>query len=250
MIHGVLFDLEGVLYTGGHPLPGAREALLSLRAAGIPARFVTNSTRLTRGAIINRLARMGLEVSPQHLFTPAVAARNYLIARKLTPHLLVHADVQGEFADLLGGPPGAVLLGDAGNAFSYEALNQCFRLLLDGLPLLSMGSNRYFRENGRLSLDIGPFMAALEYAAEMEAVVLGKPSSEFFLAAVNSLNLPPQDVAMVGDDAEMDVCGALAAGLHGVLVRTGKYRPGDEAKVMPHGGRIFDDLDAVIDYIL
>jgi len=101
-----------------------------------------------------------------------------------------------------------------------------------------------------LSLDIGPFMAALEYAAEMEAVVLGKPSSEFFLAAVNSLNLPPQDVAMVGDDAEMDVCGALAAGLHGVLVRTGKYRPGDEAKVMPHGGRIFDDLDAVIDYIL
>ena len=62
MIHGVLFDLEGVLYTGGHPLPGAREALLSLRAAGIPARFVTNSTRLTRGAIINRLARMGLEV--------------------------------------------------------------------------------------------------------------------------------------------------------------------------------------------
>ena len=55
---------------------------------------------------------------------------------------------------------------------------------------------------------------------------------------------------MIGDDAEMDVCGALAAGLHGVLVRTGKYRSSDEAKVVPHGGRVFDDLDAVIDYIL
>ena len=55
---------------------------------------------------------------------------------------------------------------------------------------------------------------------------------------------------MVGDDAEMDVHGALAAGLRGILVRTGKYRPGDEAKVEPHGGRVFDDLDAVVDYIL
>lgn len=231
-------------------MPGAREALLSLRAAGIPMRFVTNSTRLTRGAIINRLARMGLEVPIQHLFTPAIAARHYLITRKLTPHLLIHPDLRGEFADLLGPPPGAVLLGDAGSDFTYEALNQCFRLLLDGLPLLAMGSNRYFRNGSGFNLDIGPFMAALEYAAELEAVVLGKPAPEFFQAAVNSLDLPPHDVAMVGDDAEMDVRGALAAGLRGVLVRTGKYRPGDEAKVVPQGGRVFDDLDAVVDYIL
>lgn len=250
MIHGVLFDLEGVLYVGGYPLPGAREALLSLRAAGIPMRFVTNSTRMARGAIVNRLARMGLEVSLQHLFTPVVAARNYLIARKLTPHLLVHPNIQSEFADLLGPPPDAVLIGDAGPTLDYEALNQCFRLLLDGLPLLAMGSNRYFRDDDGFSLDIGPFVAALEYAAELEAVTLGKPAAVFFLAAVNSLDLPPQDVVMVGDDAEMDVCGALAAGLRAALVRTGKYRPGDEAKVEPRGGRVFDDLDAVVDYIL
>ncbi|MFO1371588.1 MAG: TIGR01458 family HAD-type hydrolase [Candidatus Competibacteraceae bacterium] len=250
MIHGVLLDLEGVLYVGAYPLPGTREALLSLRAAGIPVRFVTNTTRLTRSAIVNRLARMGLEVPIQHLFTPVVAARNYLIARRLTPHLLVHTDIQGEFADLLGGPPGAVLIGDAGSAFTYEALNDCFRLLFNGLPLLTMGSNRYFRHNDGLNLDVGPFMAALEYAAELEAVVLGKPSVDFFLAAVNSLNLPPQDVVMVGDDAEMDVCGALAAGLQGMLVRTGKYRTSDDAKVLAYGGRVFNDLDAAVDYIL
>jgi len=250
MIHGVLLDLEGVLYVSGYPLPGAREALLSLRAAGIPVRFITNSTRLTRSAIVNRLAGMGLETPIQHLFTPAVAARQYLITRRLVPHLLVHPELQSEFADLLGPPPGAVLLGDAGPGFSYDALNQCFRLLLEGLPLLAMGSNRYFRNQSGLNLDIGAFMAALEYAAEMEAVVLGKPSAEFFLAAVNSLDLPPQDVVMVGDDAEMDVRGALAAGLRGVLVRTGKYRHGDEAKVEPYGGRVLNDLDAVVDYIL
>ena len=250
MIHGVLIDLEGVLYVGGYPLPGAREALLSLRAAGIPMRFITNTSRTTRAAIVDRLADMGLEVAPEHLFTPVVAARNYLIARKLTPHLLVHPHILGEFADLLGPSPDAVLIGDAGSAFDYGALNRCFRLLLNGLPLLAMGSNRYFRDDGGLSLDIGPFVAALEYAAEMEAVILGKPAAAFFLAAVASLDLPPQDVVMVGDDAEMDVCGALTAGLRAALVRTGKYRPGDEAKVEPRGGRVFDDLDAVVDYIL
>ena len=135
MIHGVLLDLEGVLYAGGYPLPGAREALLSLRAAGIPIRFVTNSTRVTRAAIVNRLARIGLDVPIQHLFTPAVAARQYLIERRLVPHLLVHPDLRGEFADLLGaGPPSAVLLGDAGPEFSYAALNQCFRCLLYTSP--------------------------------------------------------------------------------------------------------------------
>ena len=250
MIHGVLFDLEGVLFVGGYPLPGSREALLSLRAAGIPMRFITNSTRMTRGAIVNSLEAMGLEVSTQHLFTPVVAARNYLIARELTPHLLVHPNIQSEFADLLGPPPDVVLIGDAGSGFDYQALNRCFRLLLEGLPLLAMGCNRYFRDSSGLNLDVGPFVTALEYAAELEAVVLGKPASVFFLAAVNSLDLPPQDVVMVGDDAEMDVCGALAAGLRGALVRTGKYRHGDESKVEPLGGRVFDNLDAVVDYIL
>ncbi len=250
MIHGALFDLEGVLYIGGYPLPGSREALLSLRAAGIPMRFITNSTRTTRSAMVNRLARMGLEVPLQHLFSPVVAARNYLISRKLTPHLLVHADIRGEFADLLGPRPDVVLLGDAGLGFTYEALNQCFRLLMNGLPLVSMGSNRYFRESQVFSLDVGPFMAALEYAAELEAVVLGKPSPEFFQAAVNQLELPTQDVMMIGDDAEMDVCGALEAGLRAALVRTGKYRPGDEQRVEAAGGRVFNDLDAVVDYIL
>ncbi len=252
MIHGVLLDLEGVLYTGGYPLPGSRESLLSLRAAGIPLRFITNTTRQTRAILIDRLAAMGLPVALQQLFTPVVAARDYLIHHQLTPYLLVHPAIQSEFADLVGSgsKPGAVLLGDAGPGFSYEALNRCFRLLLDGLPLLTMGSSRHVREGGGWNLAIGPFMAALEYAAQLEAVVLGKPSAEFFQAAAHSLELPAQDVVMVGDDAEMDVCGALAAGLRGVLVRTGQYHPGDEAKVEPRGGRVFDDLDAVVDYIL
>jgi HAD superfamily hydrolase (TIGR01458 family) len=250
MIHGVLFDLGGVLYVGNRPLRGAYEALVSLRAAGIPVRFVTNITRLSRHGIVAKLAHMGLEISERDLLTPAVAAREYLLAHQLIPHLLVHPNLQPEFVDLTGSTPNAVLIGDAGDSFTYAALNTAFRTLADGAPLLALGKNRYFEEPGGLSLDAGPFVAALEYAASISAVVLGKPSADFFLSAVRSLGLPASDVAMVGDDADSDVAGAIAAGLQAILVKSGKYRPGDEARVITQGAHCLEDIDQAVDFIL
>lgn len=250
MIRGVLFDLGGVLYVGDQSLPGAQEALLSLKAAGIPMRFITNTTRLPRHRIFLKLKRMGLDIPERDIFTPAMAAREYLCQHRLTPHLLVHPNLQGEFKDLFADSPNAVLMGDAGHAFTYEALNTAFRLLLEKAPLLAMGKNRYFRESDGLSLDIGPFVVALEYAANIEAVILGKPSSEFFMAAINSLALPSEEIAMVGDDAISDVAGGMAVGLQGILVRTGKYQPGDEAEVESQGARIVANIDEAVDYIL
>lgn len=250
MIKGVLFDLGGVFFVGDEPLPGAYETLLSLRAARIPMRFITNITRLDRRGIVSKLARMDLRIPEKDLFTPVMAARQYLTRHHLVPHLLVHPNLENEFADLSRGPPNAVLIGDAGQGFSYSALNQAFRLLLKGMPLLALGKNRYFRESDGLSLDMGPFVAALEYAAEIRAVILGKPAPEFFLAAVNSLGLSPKEVAMVGDDAGTDIGGAMAGGLQGILVRTGKYRPGDETPVVCRGARVFDTLNEAVDYIL
>ncbi len=250
MVKGVLFDLSGVLYVGDRLLPGAREALLSLRAAAIPMRFITNTTRSTRKQIVAKLTRMGLNISERDILTPAMAARHYLCTYQLTPHLLVHPNLLGEFADLIDDSPNAVLMGDAGHAFTYETLNHAFRLLMEDKPLLAMGNNRYFQESDGLSLDIGPFVTALEYAANTQAVILGKPSQSFFLTAVASFGLQPEEVVIVGDDAVADVIGGITAGLQGILVRTGKYRSGDERKVMTQGGQVVNDIDEAVDCIL
>jgi ribonucleotide monophosphatase NagD (HAD superfamily) len=75
---------------------------------------------------------------------------------------------------------------------------------------------------------------SLEHAADCEAVVMGKPADAFFDAAVKKLQTSRQQTVMVGDDIRGDVGGAQAAGLKGVLVRTGKYRPKDlEGDVRP-----------------
>jgi ribonucleotide monophosphatase NagD (HAD superfamily) len=70
----------------------------------------------------------------------------------------------------------------------------------------------------------------LEYAADIQAEILGKPAAGFFHAAVTSLGCEPEEVLMIGDDVEADVIGAMEAGLQACLVRTGKYLPGDENK--------------------
>ena len=101
---------------------------------------------------------------------------------------------------------------------------------VDSVTYGAFAKNRNFLDHdGELSLDAGPFVAALEYASGREATVFGKPAAMFFKLAVESLRCAPEEVAMIGDDVEADVGGAMAAGLMGVLVRTGKYRPGQEA---------------------
>ena len=250
MIRGVLFDLSGVLYVGQHAVPGALKSLEKLRQARLPIRFVTNVTRSPAAEIQRRLAQMGFIISPDELISAPRAARAHLISHGLSPYLLIHPALEPEFADLVGESPNSVLLGDAGDGFNYANLNYAFRLLIEGAPLLAMGNNHYFQDDDGLSLDIGPFVAALEYASGKSAVILGKPSPHFFLAAVENLGCEASDTVMVGDDAQADVDGALAAGLQGILVRTGKYREGDETKISLPGATVLAEINAATEWIL
>ena len=120
--------------------------------------------------------------------------------------------------------PEYVLVGDLEDGFTYELLDGAFRYLVDGAELVALQKNRYCQKRDGLSLNAGPFVAALEYASGKEATAVGKPEKTFFEATLGELEAPR--VAMVGDDAQADVAGARTAGLLRVQVETGKYRPG------------------------
>jgi HAD superfamily hydrolase (TIGR01458 family) len=122
-----------------------------------------------------------------------------------------------------------VIVGDLGERWSFRTLNRAFRLLHNNpaATLIALGMTRYWQAPDGPRLDTAPFVAALEHATGRRAVVLGKPSREFFAAAVSRLGLTPADVLMIGDDIRTDIAGAQAAGLKTALVRTGKFRPPD-----------------------
>lgn len=251
MFKGVLLDLGGVVYVGNEPLPGAVEAIARLHEAGLAARFLTNTTRNSHRRVLEKLYGMGLSVREEELFTPALAARRIIEERGLAAHLLIHSQLEEDFAGVPGGGRKALVVGDAGDGFSYEAMNQAFRVLEGGAEFIALANNRSFRDtDGELSLDAGPFVAALAFASRREPVVLGKPSPDFFHAALASMDCAPGEAVMVGDDAENDVGGAMSAGIAGILVKTGKYQPGAEGGIDPPPGHVADDLAAAVDWLL
>lgn len=248
---GVLLDLGGVVYVGGEPLPGAREAIGRLKEAGLPLRYLTNTTRKPRRLLLEMLEEMELPVAEEELFMPAIAARTLLQRNGLSAHLLVHPALEEDFAGLEGGKGKALVVGDAAEGFTYQAMNEAFRVLEGGAAFYALAKNRSFQDDdGERSLDTGAFVAALEYASRKKATVLGKPAAAFFHAAVESLGCAPEEAAMVGDDVEADVGGAMRAGLKGVLVRTGKYQEGDEEAISPPPDHVAEDLAAAAGWIL
>jgi HAD superfamily hydrolase (TIGR01458 family) len=245
----VLIDLAGVLHVDDMPLPGAVAALQKLRAGGLPLRFLTNTTRAPRARIFAALQRMGFAIAVEEIQTAVHATRRLVEARELRPHYLVHPDITHEIGDSHADPD-AVVLGDAGHHFTYAALNEVFRLLMRGLPFIVMARNRYFREADGFTLDMGAFVAGLEYSAGVQAETVGKPAPAFFATALAELGVAAADAVLIGDDLTDDVGGAQAAGIAGILVRTGKYRTADETHPQIRPAAVSDDFAAAVDLIL
>ena len=249
----------------------------SLRSSGLPFRLVTNETQNPVPKLVEKLNGFGYDFAEGEIIAPGPTVRRYLDAHSLRPYLLVHKskvlqslggdEIYGyfnsssfllflellpEFEGLSTEEPNVVVVGDAAQYFTFEAVNGAFQLLLalkekqqqqqtpenSQTPLLiSMGKNKYYKEHGALTIDLGAYTTALEYAADVQSLVIGKPSAAYFNAALASFGtsaepsmaptFSPEEVLMVGDDLMGDVKGAQDVGMRGVLVRTGKFRSSD-----------------------
>jgi HAD superfamily hydrolase (TIGR01458 family) len=242
----LLLDLQGVLFEDGTPLPGAVEAVGAARAEGRTLRFVTNTATRHPGAILEDLRAMGFAVEEGELFTAPLATRSYLQRQHWRPHCLVHPAIRSLFDDLTGSSdsgeaPDCVVLGDARDELSYANLNVVYRLVRAGCPLIGIGMNRCFREGGEWMLDAGAFIRAIEWAALTEALVMGKPSAAFFDELVASTGVAANDCLMIGDDVDADVGGAMARGIAGCLVRTGKFQEADLDR-LPGGAALIGSI--------
>ena len=240
-IKALFLDLSGVIYEGDQVIPGAIEAVAHARAQNLLLRFVTNTATSSSQQIIDKLARLGLHIEAEELFTAPIAAKTYITMHGLHPFCLIHHAIQADFADIDQHNPDCVLLGDARDDLTYAALNQAFRLCKAGAPLIGIGMNKYFKDENGLNLDAGAYIHALEWATDSEAIIMGKPSAAFFAQIVASTPYETTECLMVGDDLTGDVQGAIDAGLQACLVRTGKFQPQDE-QLLPAGAQLADSL--------
>ena len=234
----ILFDLDGVLYEGNKAIAGAAEAVNWFIKKDIPHLFLTNTTSLSRNALVEKLASFGIHSSKENFLTPPIAAVQYLLKNNFTNIVLFVPDVtKEEFSDFhlitnhnngTANKIDAVIIGDLGEQWTFSIMNSIFRLLTKNpkAKLIALGMTRYWKTSSGLQLDVGPMVKAFEYATGIEAIVTGKPAIEFFHAAINLLK-NQDNIIMIGDDIRGDTEASQLAGLKAIQVRTGKFTEAD-----------------------
>ena len=188
---------------------------------------------------------MGFKLSSDQMFSAPTAAKALIQANNWRPYCLVHKNIKDELVDINQENPNAVLIGDAEEGFCYQKLDYAFQLCQSGAPLIGIGRNRYFKLDGKLHLDAGPFIHAIEYAASVKAINMGKPSIDFFRQVAASTRVKINESLMIGDDVFGDIDGAIKSGMQACLVKTGKYQMGDENLI---SGK-FACVDSVVEAI-
>ena len=277
-IKAVLIDISGTILIGEHAIPGAIDAIQKLQQrTNVKVLFLTNSSTSSL-SLLGQLRKAGFDElaipNIDAIMTSVSATRNYLLQNNLRPYFLVEDElVETDFVGVNTNDPNCVVVGLARSKLNYEKLNGAFRLLtklkkadaesdnttISNPPprLIAISRATHFLDSDHeLSLGPGGFVTLLEETVGVTAHVIGKPSPNFYQAAVSSLlgiEYDPSSTVMIGDDVKGDVSGALEAGLGcAILVKTGKYVTGDELGTKT-GGILptftADSIVEAIDYI-
>jgi len=226
-VKAILCDIGGVLYVGNFPIEGAIESIQKIKAK-YPIKFLTNTTQKTSTQVVEKLQKLGFDISPQEVITALDFTKTFLLKQKSSAEFLLTNDAMPFFDDLNAYKKKYVVVGDAQDNFSYKNLNAAFKTLQNGAKLIAIANNRYFKDSDSLlSMDAGCFVSALEYASGQKADIIGKPSEAFYHFACEELGFKPSECLMIGDDILGDIKGAQEAGLQAALVQTGKFHPND-----------------------
>ena len=254
MNHGYLIDMDGVLYRGPELIPGADHFIRQLRERGIPFRLLTNNSQRTRRDVVAKLARMGIEVEDEHIFTSAMATARFLAEQKpdgtafvIGEGGLLTALHQNGYA-VVDHEPDYVVVGE-GRTFNLELVEAAVRMIQGGAKLIATNLDANCPTQNGLRPGCGAMAAMLEIATGMKAFSVGKPSPLMMRAARKELGLMTDETAMIGDTMETDILGGVQLEFHTVLVLSGGTRPEDLERYAYQPEVIVDSLAEFAEYL-
>ncbi len=227
-----IFDIDGTLHTDGELVNGSIELIQQLRQANYMIRFMTNTTTKSQHMLLAQLQDLGIDVVDEEILSAPEASRTFLrqeqsaMGRKIRLWAVVSDHIKADFNEFEHSSerPDFVVIGDIGEDWSIDLLNQIFRCLNRGAKLIALHKNKFWQTRQGLKVDIGLFIAGLEYIASQSALVIGKPTIAFFQQVLASAQCDADEAVLIGDDIDSDVGGAQRLDIFSVLVKTGKYR--------------------------
>lgn len=227
---GFLLDMDGVIYWGDQPIPGAADFVQSLREQEIPFLFLTNNSASSPRDYVVKLQKMGMELEEQHFYTCAMATMEFLQQQKpqgtafvIGEGGLVSALHQAGYG-ITTRQPDYVIVGE-GSTLNFEMAEKAMMMLLNGAHLIATNLDVSCPTDGGSRPGCGAVVAMLEAATGRRAFSVGKPSPFMMRAARKRLGLRTAETIMVGDTMETDIRGGLELGFHTILVLTGSTSP-------------------------
>jgi 4-nitrophenyl phosphatase len=250
-IRALLIDMDGVLWRGKTPLPGLSDFFGLLRERPIAFRLVTNNAGRTPAQYVEKLAGMGIRVTPDEILTSGVATAQYLAAT--APGASVYVIGTEGLCQVLADYGLRLSSGDRAD-FVVVGWDQelTFRKLADATILIRAGAKFIgtnpdvtWPDDQVLLPGNGATLAYLQASTSVAPLIIGKPERPMFDAALAALGTDRAETAMLGDRIETDILGAQNAGLRGILVLSGASdRAALEASpVRPDW--VFDDIGAL-----
>lgn len=254
----IIFDLDGTLYVDQQVISGAIDTVKKLRERGYILRFMTNTTTKSHLQVLAQLNDLGFEVSAQEVLSAPQAAKNYLLQqqqsleRNIRLWPVVSEQIMSDFTEFKFdmSKPEFVLLGDIGERWNLALINKLFKVVANGAQLIALHKNKFWQRQDGLHVDIGFFVAGLEFVTAKSAIIMGKPSISFFQQVLHSADCSACETLLVGDDIDTDIAGAQAVGMQAALVQTGKYR---EAYAMQTGIQptvVLSDVNELCTYLI
>jgi len=224
---GFLIDMDGVIYRGKEPIPGAIDFINKLKKEGHPFLFLTNNSQKTSRDVCYKLKQLGFNVGVEDIFTCAMATAKYLAMSKPegTAYVIGEGGLLTELHKhgyaVIDDKPDYVVIGE-GRTIMLESVDKAVNLVMNGSKLIATNLDPNCpTDGGKYRAGCGAFVAMIEFATGKKAFSVGKPSPVMMRMARKKLKLTTDETIMIGDTMETDILGAGAMGFTTVLTLSG-----------------------------
>lgn len=250
-VHGVICDMDGVLWQGARLLPGVHAALSLLRERGIPFVLATNNATITFEDIRRRLAEADVAIQPADVYTSAMAAAAYL-GDRYPAGSIIYAIGEASLKSALSASgfhladraDGVVaVVAGLDRALTWDRLTEAAVAIRHGAAFIGTNADATLPSERGLVPGAGALLAALEAGTGCPPTLIGKPEPHLFLHSLARLKTRPEETLVLGDRLETDILGGQRAGMLTGLLLTGvtDRRQLAESSIQPDW--VFEDLD-------
>jgi NagD protein len=249
-----LTDMDGVLVHEGQALPGAAEFLKRLIDRQRRFLVLTNNSIFTPRDLSARLARSGLQVPEEFIWTSAMATADFLSSQLPggSAHVVGEAGLTTALHEvgytLTDTDPDYVVLGET-RTYSFESITRAIRLVERGARFIATNPDVTGPSPEGPLPATGAVAAMITKATGAEPYFVGKPNPMMFRSALNRIDGHSESTTMVGDRMDTDIVAGIEAGLDTVLVLTGSTHAADVARFPFRPGRVCDSIQDVIDLV-